>query len=161
VIDMPQFRYAFQNYDKTRHVRASIREKDISHKHSREIAVAIKGMSIEKARDFLENVIARKEAVPYRRYNMEVAHRSNIRDGFFAGRFPEKAAAEFLKLLDNLESNAEYKGMDLDRLRIVSAVVHKGTKLQRFQPRAMGRSSPKYDILIHVELVAQEARGEE
>jgi large subunit ribosomal protein L22 len=161
VIGMPQFGYAFQNYDKTKHVRAAIREKDISHKHSREIAVAIKGMSIEKAREFLENVIARKEAVPYRRYNMEVAHRSNIRDGFFAGRFPEKAAGEFLKLLDNLESNAEYKGMDLDRLRIVSAAVHKGTKLQRFTPRAMGRSSPKIDTLVHVELVAQEARGEE
>lgn len=161
MIEMPQYRYAFQNYDKTRHVRAAMREKDISHKHSREVAVAIKGMSIEKAREFLENVIARKEAVPYRRYNNEVAHRSNIRDGFFAGRFPQKAAHEFLKLLDNLESNAEYKGMDLDRLRIVNVAVHKGTKLERFQPRAMGRSSPKLDTLVHVEIVAQEAVTEE
>jgi large subunit ribosomal protein L22 len=157
VIDMPQFGYAFQNYDKTKHVRASIREKDISHKHAREIAVAIKGRSIEKARELLENVMSRKEAIPYRRYNNEVAHRSNIRDGFFAGRFPKKAASEFLRILDNLESNAEYKGMDLDRLRIVSAAVHKGTKLKRFQPRAMGRSSPKFDILVHVEIIAQEA----
>jgi large subunit ribosomal protein L22 len=137
---MPQFGYAFQNYDKTKHVRASIREKDISHKHAREIAVAIKGRSIEKARELLENVIARKEAIPYRRYNNEVAHRSNIRDGFFAGRFPKKAASEFLRILDNLESNAEYKGMDLDRLRIVGAAVHKGTKLKRFQPRAQSRT---------------------
>ena len=124
---MPHFGYAFQSYDKTRHVRALIREKDISHKHAREVSVAIKGLSIEKAREFLENVIARKEAVPYRRYKNEVAHRSNIRTGFSAGRFPKKAASEFLKLIDNLESNAEYKGMDLDRLRIVSASVHKGT----------------------------------
>lgn len=161
MITMPHFGYAFQRYDKTKHVRASIREKDISHKHAREVSVAIKGLSIEKAREFLENVIAGKEAVPYRRYKNEVAHRSNIRTGFSAGRFPKKAASEFLKLIDNLESNAEYKGMDLDRLRIVSATVHKGTKLQRFQPRAMGRSSPKFDILVHVELVAQEARHEE
>ena len=153
---MPHYSYAFQNFDKARHVRASVREKSISHKHSREIAIAISGKSIEKAREFLENVVAKKEAVPYRRYHNEVAHRSNIRDGFSAGRFPQKAAKEFLKLLDNLESNAEYKGMDLDRLRIVSAVVHKGTKLKRFQPRAMGRSSPKFDTLVHVELVAQE-----
>ena len=157
MISMPQFGYAFQSFDKTKHVRASIREKDISHKHAREIAVAIKGRSIEKARELLENVISGKEAIPYRRYNNEVAHRSNIRDGFFAGRFPKKAASEFLRILDNLESNAEYKGMDLDRLRIVSAAVHKGTKLKRFQPRAMGRSSPKFDTLVHVELVAQEA----
>ena len=156
MIVMPQYSYAFQNFDKARHVRASVREKSISHKHSREIALAISGKSIEKAREFLENVVAKKEAVPYRRYHNEVAHRSNIRDGFSSGRFPQKAAKEFLKLLDNLESNAEYKGMDLDRLRIVSAVVHKGTKLKRFQPRAMGRSSPKFDTLVHVELVAQE-----
>ena len=158
---MPQFGYAFQSYDKTKHVRASIREKDISHKHAREIAVAIKGRSIEKARELLENVIARKEAIPYRRYNNEVAHRSNIRDGFFAGRYPKKAAYEFLRILDNLESNAEYKGMDLDRLRIVSTAVHKGTKLKRFQPRAMGRSSPKFDTLVHVEVIAQEANERE
>ncbi len=156
MIAMPHYSYAFQNFDRARHVRSSLREKSISHKHSREIAIAISGKSIDKAREFLENVVAKKEAVPYRRYHNEVAHRSNIRDGFSAGRFPQKAAKEFLKLLDNLESNAEYKGMDLDRLRIVSAVVHKGTKLKRFQPRAMGRSSPKFDTLVHVELVAQE-----
>jgi large subunit ribosomal protein L22 len=157
---MPRFSYSFQNFDKARHVRAAIREKSISHKHSREIAVAIKGMSIEKAREYLENVVAKKIAVPYRRYHNEVAHRSNIRDGFSAGRFPQKAAHEFLKLLDNLESNAEYKGMDLDRLRIVSAVTHKGTKVKRLQPRAMGRSSPKFDTLVHIELVAQEVSTE-
>jgi large subunit ribosomal protein L22 len=157
---MPTYSYAFQNFDKTKHVRAALREKDISHKHAREIALAIKGMSIEKAREFLENVISKQIAVPYRRYNNEVAHRSNIRDGFFSGRFPKKAAGEFLRLLDNLESNGEYKGMDLDTLKIVSAVVHKGTKLERFTPRAMGRSSPKIDTLVHVELVAQEVASE-
>ncbi len=130
---MPNYSYAFQQFDKTKHVRAALREKNISPKHSREVALAIKGSSIEKAREFLENVIAKRLAVPYRRYNNEVAHRSNIQDGFFAGRFPQKTAKEYLKLLDNLESNAEYKGMDLDRLRIVSAVVHRGTKLERFQ----------------------------
>jgi large subunit ribosomal protein L22 len=158
---MPKYSYAFPNFDKTKHVRASIREKDISHKHAREVALTLKGLSIEKARDFLERVIAKQIAVPYRRYNNEVAHRSNIRDGFFAGRFPKKAAKEFLKLLDNLESNGEYKGMDLDRLKIISAVTHKGTKLERFTPRAMGRSSPKIDTLVHVELVAQETASEE
>jgi large subunit ribosomal protein L22 len=153
---MPHYSYAFQHFDKTKHVRAALREKNISRKHSREVALAIKGLSIEKAREFLENVIAKKVAVPYRRHNNEVAHRSNIRDGFFAGRFPQKTAKEFLRLLDNLESNAEYKGMDLDRLRIVNSVVHIGTRLERFTPRAMGRSSPKIGTLVHIEVVAKE-----
>src|SRR5918992_1267386 len=112
----------------------------------------------DKSREFLERVLSKEIAVPYRRYNNEVAHRSNIRDGFFAGRFPRKATKEFLRLLDNLESNAEYKGMDLDRLTITSAVVHKGRKLERFMPRAMGRSTPKIDTLVQVELVAKEIR---
>jgi large subunit ribosomal protein L22 len=150
--------YAFQSFDKSRHVRARIRDKDISHKHAREIAITIKGLSLEKARELLESVLAKEIAIPYRRYHNEVAHRSNIRDGFFAGRFPTKATKEFLRLLDNLESNAEYKGMDLDRLKIINAVVHKARKLERFMPRAMGRSTPKIDTLVHVELVAQEVR---
>ena len=44
MIIMGRFNYAFQNYDTTRHVRASLREKDISHKHAREVAVAINGL---------------------------------------------------------------------------------------------------------------------
>jgi large subunit ribosomal protein L22 len=158
---MPNYSYAFQNFEKSRHVRASIRESDISHKHAREIALAVKGLTVEKARNFLEDVVDHKVAVPFRRYNNEVAHRSNIRDGFSAGRFPKKASNEFLRLLDNLESNAEYKGMDLDRLAIVSCVIHKGTKLERFTPRAMGRSSPKIDTLVHIEIVAKEGQTAE
>ena len=157
---MPTYSYSFEKFDKAKHVRASIRETDISPKHARETSVSLKGLTVEKARNFLEDVVQGKLAIPYRRYNNEVAHRTNIKDGFFSGRYPRKTCNEFLRLLDNLESNAEYKGMDLDRLRIVSCVVHKGTKLERFTPRAMGRSSPKIDTLVHVEIVAQEGLGE-
>ncbi|HEY7367649.1 MAG TPA: 50S ribosomal protein L22 [Nitrosopumilaceae archaeon] len=152
---MAKFKYAFQNFDSTRHVRASLREKQISHKHAREIAVAIKGLSLEKARDYLQNVISMKSAVPFRRYNKQVGHKSD--PGVMSGRYPQKSATEFLKLLDNLESNAEYKGMDLDRLKIINATVHKGVLIKRFIPRAMGRATPKNNVLTHVELVAQEA----
>ncbi|MGI0002952.1 MAG: 50S ribosomal protein L22, partial [Nitrosopumilaceae archaeon] len=109
---MGQFDYAFAKFDSTKHVRASLREKGISHKHAREIAVKIKGMSIERARDFLNGVVSLQNAVPFRRYKKQVGHKSD--PGVMAGRYPQKAATEFVKLLDNLESNAEYKGMDLD-----------------------------------------------
>jgi len=154
VIDMGRFKYAFQNFDATKHVRSSLREKDISHKHAREVAVAIKGLSIERARDYLQAVITKQRAIAFRRYNNQVGHRSD--PGMMSGRYPQKTVKEFIKVLDNLESNAEYKGMDLDRLRIVNATVHKGTIVKRFTPRAMGRASPKNNVLTHVELVAQE-----
>ena len=154
MIYMGKFDYAFQNYDTTRHVRASMREKQISHKHAREIAVQIKGMSIEKARDYLQSVVNKQRAVPFRRYKNQVGHRSD--PDVMSGRYPEKSATEFIKLIDNLESNAEYKGMDLDRLKIINATVHKGVLIKRFIPRAMGRATPKNNVLTHVELVAQE-----
>ena len=152
--NMPKRYFSFQNFDSTKHVRAAIREKPISHKHAREIALAIKGLSIEKARDYLLDVTNLKRSIPFKRYKNQVGHKSD--PGTMSGRYPEKAATEILKLLDNLESNAEYKGMDLDRIKIINATVHKGRLLKRFIPRAMGRSSPKNNALIHVEIVAQE-----
>ena len=154
MIKMGRYDYAFQNYDSTRHVRASMREKKVSHKHTREIAVAIKGLTIEKARDYLQSVLTHKRSIPFKRFKNQVGHRTD--PGVMSGRYPEKAVSEVLKLLDNLESNAEYKGMDLDRLKIINATVHKGRLLKRFIPRAMGRSSPKNDAMVHVEFVAQE-----
>ncbi len=153
-MNMGGWNYAFQNFDSTKHVRAAIREKTISHKHARETATAIKGLTIEKARDYMLSVIAKERAIPFRRFKNQVGHRSD--PGVMSGRYPEKTAGEFLKLLDNLESNAEYKGIDLDRLRIINATVHKGRLLKRFIPRAMGRATAKNNVFTHVELVAQE-----
>ncbi len=151
---MPKSNYAFQNFDSTRHVRAALREKTISHKHAREIAVAIKGLSVEKARDYLIHVTQLKRSIPFRRYKNQVGHKSD--PGVMSGRYPQKAATEVLKLLDNLESNAEYKGMDLDRLKIINTTVHKGRLMKRFIPRAQGRATPKNNTYTHVEIVAQE-----
>ena len=153
-MNMGGWNYAFQNFDSTKHVRAAIREKTISHKHAREIAVAIKGLSLEKARDYLLSVVELKRSIPFRRYKNQVGHRSD--PGTMSGRYPQKAATEILKLLDNLESNAEYKGMDLDRLKIINATVHKGRLVKRFIPRAQGRATARNNVLTHVELVAQE-----
>ena len=154
MIVMVRFNYAYQHYDPQQHARASIREKDMSHKHAREIGVAIKGMEVEAARDYLNAVINKERAVPFRRYKEQVGHRSD--PGVMAGRYPEKAASEILKLLDNLEANAEFRGMDLDRMKIVNVTVHKGRIMKRFMPRAMGRTTPRNDARIHVEIVAKE-----
>ena len=154
MIKMGRYNYAFQNYDATKHVRAAIREKKISHKHARETAKAIKGLTLEKARDYMLSVVAKERAIPFRRFKNQVGHRSD--PGMMSGRYPEKTAGEFLKLLDNLESNAEYKGMDMDRLKIINATTHKGVVIKRVIPRAQGRATDKNDVLTHVELVAQE-----
>lgn len=153
-MEMGRFGYAFQNFDETRHVRASVREKDISHKHAREVARAINGLTLDRAREFLERVVRKQSAVPFGRYKRQVGHRPD--PGVMAGRYPEKTATEFIRILNSLESNADYKGMDMDRLRIVNVTVHKGVLVKRFIPRAMGRASPKNNVRTHIEMVAQE-----
>ncbi len=155
MILMPEFSYSFHNFEKTKHVRASLRETQISHKHAREVALAVRGMYLNKAREFLENVVRLKQPVAYRRYKIQVGHRSGLQ-GFPAGRFPVKTSKEFLRLLDNLEANAEYKGMDLDRLRLIHLSAYPGVKIKRFTPRAHGRNSPKINTLVHVEVVGME-----
>ena len=151
---MGRYDYAFQNYDSTRHVRASMREKKVSLNHTREIAVAIKGLTIEKARDYLQSVLTHKRSIPFKRFKNQVGHRTD--PGVMSGRYPEKAVTEVLKLLDNLESNAEYKGMDLDRLKIINATAQKGVIIQRIMPRAQGRATANNNVLTHLEIVAQE-----
>ena len=152
--NMPKRYYSFQNFDNTKHVRAAIREKPISHKHAREISLAIHGLSIEKARDYLLDVTNFKRSIPFKRYKNQVGHKSD--PGTMSGRYPQKAATEILKLLDNLESNAEYKGMDLDRLKIINATAQKGVIIERIMPRAQGRATANNNVMTHLEIVAQE-----
>lgn len=149
-----RFGYAFQGFDPSVHVRASAREVKISHKHAREIARSLRGMKIDEARGFLGAVVRRERAVPFRRFKTQVGHRSD--SGVMAGRYPAKAATEIARLLENLESNAEVKGLDGGRLRIVGAAAHKGVSVKRFIPRARGQATPRNDVMTHVEIVARE-----
>lgn len=155
MIFMPHFSYSFHNFEKTKHVRASLREAEVSHKHAREVSLAIKGMYLNKAREFLEKVVTLEQPVAYRRYKNEVGHKAGLQ-GFPAGRFPVKTSKEFLRLLDNLEANAEYKGMDLDRLKLIHVSAYPGVKIKRFMSRAQGRNTAKTNTMVHVEVVGME-----
>ena len=153
---MPLFRYSFQRYDPLLHIKASGREVDVSAKAAREVCVSINGKFVSEAKDFLESVQDKKSAVPFRRYKKKGSHRSEFA-GFHSGAYPVKAAREVLSVLNNLEANAEFKGLDLDRLRIIHAAAHRGRVIKSYTPRAQGRSSPSFNTLVHIELVATEA----
>ena len=110
---------------------------------------------LEEAKEFLEDVIDKKKAVPYYRYRGKVPHRKQLR-GHDAGRFPEKAAGVLLKILDSVEANAEFKGLYADRLRIIHVVAHRGRVIRKFIPRAFGRASPYDKHLTHIEIAVEE-----
>ena len=152
---LPVFRYSFRGYDPIIHVRAAGREVDISPKAAREVCTAIKGKMLPGAKAFLEKVMEKEVAVPFRRYKKEGSHRSI--PGFHTGAFPVKAAEEILAVVSNLEANAGFKGLNTERLLIIHAAAHRGRHVKSFTPRAMGRSSPSDNILTHIELVGREA----
>lgn len=152
---MPKYKYSIQT-DPDRSAKASAREIDVSPKAAREICNTIKGMTIHQCIEFLENVIKKKTAVPYKRYKRKVGHKSSVTK-WGSGRYPVKAAGEILKIVKNLENNAETNQLQLDRCRIVHAVTLQGSREQGIFQRAQGRSSPKMRQFVHVELVAEVA----
>jgi len=154
---MPHWEYSYKIPEEKEDitVKASLREVSISPKHAVELAREIKGMTLEKARRYLEEVISLKRPVSFKRYNKKVPHRRGLR-GWPSGRYPVKAAKFFLKLLDNLENNAENKGLDTSRLKIVHCAAYRGRKIRKYIPRAFGRATPFFDTLVHVEIVAEE-----
>lgn len=154
---MPKWGYSIteEELDPEKTVKASAREVRVSHKSAREICKTIKGMMLIQAKKYLREVIAKKRAVPFTRFKKKAGHRHGLEKAY-AGRYPVKAAKQILKALEGAEANAEYKGLDTDRLRIIHAAAYPGMKIKRYTPRAFGRSSPEFETLTHIELALEE-----
>jgi large subunit ribosomal protein L22 len=159
---MPKFGYSITELDTERTAKASGRELRISPKHAREVCKTIKGMRSDRAKRYLEQVVAKKQPIPFRRFTKKLGHRHGMQKTM-VGKYPVKAATEILKVLESAEGNAEFKGLDIERLRIIHASAYSGIKLKRAIPRAFGRSTPKNRTLTHVEIILEqiEERGEE
>nr|AJS13279.1 50S ribosomal protein L22, large subunit ribosomal protein L22 [uncultured archaeon] len=154
---VPKWGYSIteEELDPEKTVKASAREIRVSHKHAREVCRTIKGMMLNKAKQYLRDVMAKKKPVPYKRFTKKLGHRHGLEKAF-VGKYPVKASKHILKLLEGAEANAENKGLDTDRLRIIHAAASQGMKMKRFKPRAQGRATPKYEILCHIEIALEE-----
>ena len=81
------------------------------------IAAAIKGQKVGKAKAYLENVLKYKEAIPMRKFVGGIGRHAVGKQYKVPGDkvgWPQKATKSFLDLLRNVESNAEGKGLDID-----------------------------------------------
>jgi large subunit ribosomal protein L17e len=94
--------------------------------NTRETAHAIKRMPLRRAQRYLKNVCEFKECIPFRRYNggcgrtpQAKAFKTSL------GRWPKKSAEYLLQLLKNAEANADFKGLDVDRLVVEHIQVSK------------------------------------
>ena len=135
--------------------RARALELPVSPKKTYEVLNAIRGLPLERARKFLEDVIAQRRPVKFRRYNQETAHHK----GVGPARFPEKVCRHLLTLLANAEANADYEGMDTDNLVIRVAASARGRIRKANMPRAQGRATAWNEQTTNVEIVLAE-KGE-
>lgn len=155
---MPHMGYSFTGDAETTALALG-REIPCSPKHGENVVRQIKGLTVEKAKAYLEEVIALKKAVPFLTENHKVHHRRG--KGFGPGAYPVKAAGAVLQVLVNLENNAEYKGLEVDDLVIVHASAHPGRIIKNFLPRAHGRASPFNETTTNIELALGPRPGEE
>ena len=154
---MPVWHYSVR-VDEEKSAKAVVREAPISPKKVVNLVRVLRGMRLSEAKEFLERVASGKELVPLYRHNGKQAHHRGIAARYKVpyARYPVKAAKILLKLLDNVENNAEVKGLDTERLRITHIAVHKGRVLKRWMPRAFGRSSPRFRHTSNIEVVVTE-----
>lgn len=104
---------------------ASINNVPISTKQSVEICSAVRNKSLAKAKAFLRRVISKEEPVPYKRFKMNVGHKPG---NIAAGRYPAKSAKAILVLLNAVESNAEDKGLDKEKLYVQTIMANKASR---------------------------------
>jgi large subunit ribosomal protein L22 len=135
--------------------RAKANEVDISPKHAFEIARFIKRMRTDDAIEYLNRVVALEKAIPMRCYHKKVAHRHGL-TGWHSGRYPQKAAKVFIRLLNAAQKNAEYIGLDAANLKIVHVMANRGRRHEAFFPRAMGRATPKNRETVNIEVIVKE-----
>ena len=142
--------YAAQNVDPEITAKAAGRDIPVKPKFAVNVAKAIKGKSVKQARQFLEDVTQLKAAVPFKVHKRQVKHR---RGGIGPGQYPVNVAYAMLRVLNDAASNAEYKGLDPEKMYVWHACAHRGTPLPGFMPRAQGRATPWDKSTSHLEIV--------
>ena len=138
--------YAYQNLDDTC-ATAYGRNLPVSTKNSVELCSFLRGKSVDRALAILNNVLIKKEAIPFRRFTNGVGHR---RGNMASGRYPQKLSLEVIHMLKAVKFNAENKGLS-DSLKIVHMCAHKAST-----PFHQGRQRRRAMKRTHIELVVKE-----
>ena len=122
--------------------------------------MAIKGMKLPKAQKFLSDVIEHKQAVPFRRFRGGIGRCAQAKVwGVTQGRWPEKSCKFLLALLKNAQSNAEAKGLSVEKMIVQHIQVNQAPKMRRRTYRAHGRINAYMSSPCHIELVCCEEAG--
>jgi large subunit ribosomal protein L22 len=137
---------------------ARVTNVDVHHKHCVQIARKLKGMYAGSAIEFLEDVIAKKKAVPYvvrsrqgRGGNTMAGHRKGKMG---AGRYPRNASQIYIKLIQSAMDNARqhHEDIEAEEMQITHLAAHRGQIARHLRPRARGRATASNHYKVNLEL---------
>jgi large subunit ribosomal protein L17e len=160
-------KYSREPENSTKSCKASGSDLRVHFKNTCVTAAAIRKMTLKKAKKYLEDVVAHKQAIPFRFFNGCIGRHAQAKmTGATQCRWPTKSCNFLLHLLKNAESNAEVKGLDVDNLEIFHIQVNRAQKQRRRTYRAHGRTNPYMSSPSHIELILSEkeraiSKGEE
>ncbi len=123
------------------------RDLNISFKHAAMVCNQLRNKNLLKSKILLNKVIEKKQAIPYTRFNKDRGHKKKIGPG----RYPVKTCKAILSILENAESNAQFKGLNTSLLKIVHVNSHRAST-----PKRHGRKGGVSTKRSHVEVIVEE-----
>lgn len=148
-----ELHYSFEPDGKVNVARAIGRDLNVSFKDTVIICNRLRGMMLSDASRLLEGVISLNTLIPFGRFNRGIGHRRVSGKNNIA-KYPKKAAGEVLKVLKNAETNAEYRGLVPEGLKIIHIQAQKGPIRKKRRPQ--GRWRRWKTEFVSVQIVAQE-----
>ena len=121
----------------------------ISFKQSIEICNFIRGKKVKDVKNVLAEVINKKKAIPFTRFEHNLGHKKKIG----AGRYPIKSSNEILKLIESAEANAQFKGLNTADLEIAHICANKASKVWH-----SGRKRRRKAKRTNIEIIVQEEK---
>merc|ERR1711974_330302 len=132
-------RYALEPENPTKSVKAKGSNLRVHFKNTHETAQAIKGMKLTRAKAYLNAVLNHKECIPFRYYMGSTGRTAQAKQfGTTTGRWPKKSCQYILQLLQNAESNAEVKRLNVKQLVVSHIQVNMAQVMRRRTYRAHG-----------------------
>jgi large subunit ribosomal protein L22 len=145
-----ELKYSITPEGKT--VKAMGRDMNASFKDMIMVAESLKGKKLAKAIEILEAAIAKTGAIPFPRFNKGIGHRKG--NTVKCAKYPVKASKYALGIVKNLQANAEFKGFDTEKVKIIHSQALLGVCRPRRKPK--GRYTTWETEYCHLQLVGKE-----
>lgn len=145
------YNYPIKDYNKEHMARCVGISLPISRKNSIEICNFIRGKNLGLAKKELEEVIDLKKAIPFKRFNKGRGHKKSMGPG----KYPKKTAQQILDLLENVEANAQFKGLNTADLVVYHISANKGST-QWHYGRQRRRKMKRTNLVVVVKEVKDE-----